>query len=87
MVTFHEWEEGVVTLVYHIWDENDTTLPHVLRVLDVPSSVTFVVNICSIQRLLHNAALSVVDRGFERRSGQTKDYKMECIASPFNTQH
>jgi hypothetical protein len=32
-------------------------------------------------------ASSAVDREFERRSGQTKDYKMVVVASPVSTQH
>ena len=30
---------------------------------------------------------SVVDCGFEHRSGQTKDYKFVFVASPLSTQH
>ena len=30
-------------------------------------------------------ASSVVDRGFESRSGQTKDYKVVLVASPIST--
>jgi hypothetical protein len=33
-------------------------------------------------------ASSAVDRGFEFRSGQTKDYiTLVCVASPLSTQH
>jgi hypothetical protein len=32
-------------------------------------------------------ASSVVDRVFEPRSGQTKDYKLVFAASPLSTQH
>jgi hypothetical protein len=33
-------------------------------------------------------ASSVVDRGFESRSGQTEDYKIGIVAaSPLSTQH
>ena len=33
-------------------------------------------------------ASSVVDRGFEPKSGQTKDYiKLVCVASPLSMQH
>ena len=32
-------------------------------------------------------ASSAVDRGFEPRSGQTKDYKLVFVASPLSTQH
>ena len=32
-------------------------------------------------------ASSEVDRGFEPRSGQTKDCKIGIFASPLNTQH
>ena len=32
-------------------------------------------------------AVSAVDRGFEPRSGQTKDYKIGIVASPLSTQH
>ena len=32
-------------------------------------------------------ASSAVDRGFEPRSGQTKDYNLVCVASPLITQH
>ena len=31
--------------------------------------------------------VSAVDHGFEPRSGQTKDYKLVCVASPLSTQH
>ena len=30
---------------------------------------------------------SAEDRGFEPRSGQTKDYKLVFVASPLSTQH
>ena len=30
---------------------------------------------------------SAIDRGFEPRSGQTKDYKLVFVASPLSTQH
>ena len=32
-------------------------------------------------------ASSAVDRGFEPRSGQTKDYEIDIVASPLSTQH
>jgi hypothetical protein len=32
-------------------------------------------------------ASSAVDRGCDPRSGQTKDYKLVCVASPLGTQH
>jgi hypothetical protein len=32
-------------------------------------------------------ASSVVDRGLEPRSGQTKDYEIGICGSPLNTQH
>ena len=32
-------------------------------------------------------ASSAVDRGFDPRLGQSKDYKMVCVASPVSTQH
>jgi hypothetical protein len=32
-------------------------------------------------------ASSAVDRGFEPRSGQTKDYNLVFVASPLSTQH
>ena len=32
-------------------------------------------------------ASNAVDRGFEPRSGQTKDYKIYLVASPLSTQH
>ena len=36
--------------------------------------------------MVRRLASSVVDRGFEPRSGQTKDYKMVFVASPLSTQ-
>ena len=32
-------------------------------------------------------ASSAVDRGFEARSGQSKDFKLVFVASPLSTQH
>ena len=32
-------------------------------------------------------ASSAIDHGLEPRSGQTKDYKLVCVASPLSTQH
>ena len=32
-------------------------------------------------------ASNAVDRGFEPRLGQTKDYTIDCVASPLSTQH
>ena len=32
-------------------------------------------------------ASNAVDREFEPRSGQTKDYKIDFVASPLSTQH
>ena len=32
-------------------------------------------------------ASSAVDRGFEPRSGKTKDSKLVCVASPLSMQH
>ena len=32
-------------------------------------------------------ASSAVDRGFEPRMGQTKDYKIGIVASPLSMQH
>jgi hypothetical protein len=32
-------------------------------------------------------ASSVVDRGFEQRLGETKDYKIGFVASPLSTHH
>ena len=29
----------------------------------------------------------MVDHGFKLRSGQTKNYKIDIVASPLNTQH
>jgi hypothetical protein len=61
---------------------SDTSYIHVYQLTVIFSFVNRISGV-----MVRVLASSAVDRGFEPRSGQTKDYKLVFVASPLSTQH